>query len=298
MEPILIVVTVLALAIAAAMAVVVVTMLRHERARSDARIEALSALAAEPVLAAEEPGSASTHFAPDQVAQWRDAVRPSIEASPSLEPARPSSRIVAEPIAIRETPASRIDDIDLDADGDVDDLQIRPSVAGVGDLFAEPERPSPWVNRLVAIGCFAAIVLAVGVGVTRFGSRTATTSETAPPQTAAKAATGAPLELLSLRHSQESDRLVITGVVMNPRTAATIAHVAATAFVFGPDGALLSSNQAPLDYTTLAPGGESQFVVSVPVTGQVARYRVGFRTEDGHVLPHVDRRAPDALAQK
>jgi hypothetical protein len=297
MEPILIAVTVLALAVAAAMAVVVVTMLRHERARSDARIQALSAFAAETVPAAEEPGRASTHFAPEQVAQWRDAVRPSIGPSPSFEPGRPSPRIVAEPIAIRETAASRIDDIGLDGDADVDDLQIRPSVAGVADLFAEPERPSPWVNRLVAIGCFAAIVLAIGVGVTRFGSRTAPGSEAAPPQTAARA-TGAPLELLSLRHSQDSDRLVITGVVMNPRTAATIAHVAATAFVFGPDGALLSSNQAPLDYTTLAPGGESQFVVSVPVTGQVARYRVGFRTEDGRVLPHVDRRAPDALAQK
>jgi hypothetical protein len=293
MEPILIVITALALAMAGAMAVVVVTMLRHERARSDARIEALSALAAEPVPAAGAPERASTHFAPDQVAQWRDAVRPSRESSPSLEPAHSSPRIVTEPIAIRETPASTIDDVDVD----VDDFEIRPSVAGVADLFAEPERPSPWVNRLVAIGCFAAIVLAIGVGVTTFGSRTAPGSQTAAPQSAGKAEV-APLELLSLRHSQESNRLVITGLVLNPRTAATIAHVAATVFVFGPDGALLSSNQAPLDYTTLTPGGESAFVVSVPVTGQVARYRVGFRTEDGHVLPHVDRRAPDALAQK
>jgi hypothetical protein len=74
--------------------------------------------------------------------------------------------------------------------------------------------------------------------------------------------------------------------------------VAATVFVFGPDGSFLSSNQAPLDFTTLTPGGESQFVVSVPVTGQVSRYRVGFRTEGGQVLPHVDKRGPDALAQK
>src|SRR4051812_19549155 len=290
MEPILIVVTALALAMAAAMAVVVVTMLRHERARSDARIEALSALAAEAVPAAGEPGRASTHFAPDQVAQWRDAVRPSLESSPSLEPAPASPRIVAEPIALGGTPSSRIDDVD------VDDFEIRPSAAGAADLFAEPERPSPWVNRLVAIGCFAAIVLAIGIGLTTFGSRTAPSAGT-PPQTAAKAE-AAPLELLSLRHTQESDRLVITGLVLNPRTAPPIAHVAATVFVFGRDEALLSSNQAPLDYTTLTPGGESQFVVSVPVTGQVARYRVGFRTEDGHVLPHVDRRAPDALAQK
>ena len=124
-------------------------------------------------------------------------------------------------------------------------------------------------------------------------------SETTSTTTAAKAKVdAAPLELLSLRHRQEPDRIVITGLVQNPRTATPIAHVAATVFVFGPDGAFLSSNQAPLDYTTLTPGGESQFVVSVPVSGQVSRYRVGFRTEDGQVLPHVDKRGPDAIAQK
>ncbi len=284
----LMVVTALALLLAAAMAVVVVTMLRHERARSEARIEALSALAYETGPSIAEPRLGSTHFSADQVAHWREGVRPAAESTPALEPTYPSPRIVAEPIAIRETVPSAIDE--------VDDFEIRPSVAGVADLFAEPERPSPWVNRLVAIGCFAAIVVAIGIGLTTFGSRTEPNPETAPAPAAAKAV--APLELLSLRHTQELDRIVITGLVQNPRTSAPIDHVAATVFVFGADGAFLSSNQAPLDYTTLTPGGESQFVVSVPVSGQVSRYRVGFRTEDGRVLPHVDKRGPDALAQK
>ena len=110
METILIVVTALAVAIAAGMAVVVVTMLRHERARSEARIEALSALAAESVPTSTEPVRGSTHFAADQVAQWREAVRPSRETSPSIEPARPSPRVVAEPIVMRGTTsiASRV----------------------------------------------------------------------------------------------------------------------------------------------------------------------------------------------
>lgn len=291
MQPILIVVTAIALAMAAGMAVVVVTMLRHERARSDARIEALSALAAEPGPA-PEPVRASTHFPAEQLAQWREAVRPSGESAAPLEPVHRSSRIIAEPAAaMHETPSI--------GDDEVDDFEIRPAVAGVADLFAEPERPSPWANRLVAIGCFAAIVVALAIGVTTFAGRSAPGTETTPVTTAVKAKSDvAPLELLSLHHSQESGRIVITGLVQNPRTAAPLAHVAATVFVFGADGALLSSNQAPLDFTTLAPGGESQFVVSVPVTGQVSRYRVGFRTEDGHVLPHVDRRGPDALAQK
>ena len=108
----------------------------------------------------------------------------------------------------------------------------------------------------------------------------------------------APLELVSLHHSQEAERLVISGLVQNPRSGGPIAHVVATAFLFAPDGAFLTSSRAPLDFTTLSPGDESAFVINVPVTGQVARYRVGFRTEDGRVIEHVDKRAPDALAQK
>jgi hypothetical protein len=108
----------------------------------------------------------------------------------------------------------------------------------------------------------------------------------------------APLELVSLRHTQAPQQLVISGLVQNPRSGAPMSHVVATAFVFGPDGGFLTSSRAPLDFTTLAPGDESAFVINVPVTGQVARYRIGFRTEDGRVIEHVDKRAPDALAQK
>jgi hypothetical protein len=74
--------------------------------------------------------------------------------------------------------------------------------------------------------------------------------------------------------------------------------VVATAFLFGPDGAFLTSSRAPLDFTTLAPGDESAFLVSIPVTQPVARYRISFRTQDGRVIEHVDKRAPDSLAQK
>jgi hypothetical protein len=84
--------------------------------------------------------------------------------------------------------------------------------------------------------------------------------------------------------------------VRNPRTAGPLSQVAATAFVFGPDGTLLASNRAAVDLATLDPGGESPFTVTVPVTGEVSRYRIGFRTADGRVIAHVDRREPDALA--
>ena len=84
--------------------------------------------------------------------------------------------------------------------------------------------------------------------------------------------------------------------MQNPRTGAPLSRVVVTAFAFGPDGTFLASSRAPLDFTTLAPGDESPFVVTVPVTGVVSRYRIGFRAEDGNVIAHVDKRAPEALA--
>jgi hypothetical protein len=71
----------------------------------------------------------------------------------------------------------------------------------------------------------------------------------------------------------------------------------ATAFVFAADGTFLASGRAPLDFSTLAPGDESPFVITIPVKGAVARYRVGFRSEDGQVIGHVDRRATATLAR-
>jgi len=36
--------------------------------------------------------------------------------------------------------------------------------------------------------------------------------------------------------------------------------------------------------------------VTVPVTESVARYRIGFRGEDGRVIAHVDKRQPTPIA--
>lgn len=263
MDTILIAVTALALAMAAGMAMVVATLLRQERARSEARVAALGEMAADEVI---DPPQARH---PDATMPRRSAV-----AAPVSSPARTASAPTASaPTAI-------------------DDLEIRPAVSGVSDLFAETDRSSPWGPRVAVIGCLAAIVFAIGFAVVSGTSR----PDASPAQTTTRQTS--PLELLSLHHEQEAQRLAITGLVKNPRTGALLSHVVATAFLFGPDGAFLSSSRAPLDLATLAPGEESRFVVTVPVSGQVSRYRVGFRTEDGRVIAHVDKRSPDALAQK
>ncbi len=277
MDTVLLAVTVLSLAMAVAMAFIVAKLMREERARADARVNALTVLAAQQAAAAPivaPPIAAAATAPPPTAAEAADAVRP--------------VRVVPRPARVER--AATIDDLDL-----------RPGaerVAAVPHLFEQPAPPSPWGRRLAVIGAFAAVVIAIAFVLTSSRS-----DVTASPSAAAAAPPpvvldSAPLELVSLRHTQEAERLVITGLVQNPRTGSRMSHVVATAFLFGPDGAFLTSSRAPLDFTTLAPGDESPFVVSVPVTGPVARYRIGFRTDDGRVIEHVDKRAPDALAQK
>jgi hypothetical protein len=281
MDTVLLTVTILSLAMAVAMAFIVAKLMRDERARSEARVNALTAMAAQP--AADVPIAAPLAAA---ALSARLVATNSLSAAEALDG---RSRIADA----RQAPkGTRLEDLDLRPEPE--------TVAGVSHLFEEAAAPSPWGRRFVVIGALVAIMATMGIAIwMKSGAATSTPPSTiaaAPQQPAVPA--GAPLELVSLHHRQEAQRLVITGLVQNPRTSGAISHVVATAFLFGPDGGFLTSSRAPLDFTTLAPGDESAFLVSVPVTQPVARYRIGFRTEDGRVIEHVDKRAPDALAQK
>jgi hypothetical protein len=155
-------------------------------------------------------------------------------------------------------------------------------------LFAETDSPSPWGARLAIAGALAVIVLVL-CGIALFRSPAGVT-----PQTAQVAA---PLELLTLRHTEESGSLTVSGRVQNPRGGQPVLSLTATVFLFRPDGSFLTSGRSPLDVQPLGVGDESAFVVSVPVNGAVARYRVSFRDSAGRAVAHVDRRSPAALAR-
>jgi hypothetical protein len=175
---------------------------------------------------------------------------------------------------------------------DVDDLIAADDSPSARPMFSEGSASAPWGRRLAAAAAVAFVVAIGGyILVPRHSS-----GSSAPSQTATSTAV-APLELLSLRNAQDKGNLTITGLVQNPRAGAPLNRIVATAFVFAADGTFLASGRAPLDFSTLAPGDESPFVITVPVKGKVARYRVGFRNEDGHVVGHVDRRATGTLAR-
>jgi hypothetical protein len=169
-------------------------------------------------------------------------------------------------------------------------LQLRADADAPAELFVVPETPSPWGERLAIAGAIAVVVAVAGFALSSGRSATGNDEVVA-------AAPAATLELLALRHTREEHAIVVSGIVHNPRTGAALSDVAATALVFGADGALLATGAAGLDFTTLAPGDESPFVIKVPVSGSVSKYRIGFKRRDGGVIPHVDRRSEGSSAR-
>jgi hypothetical protein len=140
----------------------------------------------------------------------------------------------------------------------------------------------------------AAILLLIGAAV-------ATRSALRSPEVAAaieasrsKTAEGTdvqPLELLSLRHSTESDGMfTITGLVQNPSAGQELDKVEAVVYLFDDSGRFFATGRSGLEVTTVEPGDESPFVVKIASATGVSRYRVGFRRGDGRVVAHVDRR--------
>ena len=263
MDSTLLGVTLLSMTMAAALSVIVWRMLRVERRRSDARVMALAELAAHepPVLVAPHPP--------------RVAPR---EETPRRERAQaPPARAVPQPSP---------------------DLALRDAPVAAPTIFAEREpSSSPWGKRFAVMsGLGLAVAAIVLFGLTERERSTGSASHQLVRPAAATSSAAPGLELLSLHDTRQPGTLTIAGLVQNPRDGAMLTRVTVTAFAFDASGAFLASGRALLDVTALAPGDESPFVVTVPVTENVARYRIGFRGDDGRVIAHTDRRQQGAVA--
>lgn len=245
MDTTLVGVSLLSMMMAASLSVIVWRMLRDERQRSEARVLALSRMAAAP------------------------------------HSGRPT------------------DDFDLNVDRKpIDDVHEAP-VATSSHLFVAPRRDSPWGHRVAVmsgLGLVAASAILFALTATDRKAAARSVPAAAAQATAPAAAATAGLELLSLRDTRQADALTITGLVHNPRGGAALTRVTVTAYTFDDKGSFLASARALIDVTALAPGDESPFVVSVPVTDTVARYRIGFRDEAGRVIAHVDKRRQASVA--
>jgi hypothetical protein len=201
---------------------------------------------------------------------------------------RDESQRAAARVALLSTAAGNDDPLLLQQpDESVRAVAPDPPGTAAGSLFSHPEHDSPWLRRIGAAAILAAVVAAAGYAGLKNAGPTAPHAGLQAP----------PLELLALRHAPQPHALIVSGTVRNPRGGATVSDVIVTAALFSADGSLLASARAPLDFPTLAPGDESPFVMTIPVKGTVARYRVGFRSPDGSVMVHVDRRTTLVSAQ-
>jgi hypothetical protein len=259
MDTTLVTVTLLSMAMAITLSVIVWRMLRDERQRSAARVLALTQLA-RPVardLPLRTSGSGL------QNARIEGSV-------PGLE----NGRIRHEIADSANRPGTRF------------------------GLFSDltPVLGSPWGARFVVMTGLALIVAAAVLFALAAQARRTAAPATATGKAGVATAVTPALELLSLRDAHEGSTLSITGLVHNPKDGTPLSRVAVTAFAFDEKGAFLASGRALLDVTSLAPGDDSSFVVTVPVTDGVARYRISFRSDDGRVVAHVDKRQPGPVA--
>jgi hypothetical protein len=179
--------------------------------------------------------------------------------------------------------------------------EARPVTRSVseGGIFAERPQESPWGTRFAVMTAVALVIASAVLFSLAAHAHNERAAHGAPPaggNRTTATASAAQLELMSLHDSRQTGSLTIAGLVQNPRTGVNLSRVAVTAYTFDDHGSFLASGRALLDVTTLAPGQESPFTVTVPVTDNVARYRIGFRDETGRVIAHVDRRQPGPVA--
>ena len=265
MEMVLMVVTVVALALAIGMSVLAWRLLGDGRRRSAARVETLQSLAAE----TEEPESGTRHLAL-------------------------GTGKLRVPSAERLVPDHRYATLDDESGRDTWDEHPTDGIRGPDVMFgatAAVERGAP--NRRWLALAAVAVAMAAVVAAVYASYRPASAAESAAPgmTASARAAGPRPLELLSLRHAADQDgTFTVTGLVQNPYDGQTFRKVMAVVYLFDRDGNYFAGGKASLDFTALQPGEESPFVVHVPNVGRVSRYRVGFRSEEGGVVAHVDRR--------
>jgi hypothetical protein len=291
MESILVAVTLVSLIVAVVLGIAAWHLSREERARRQARVAALAAAAAVPQsqvpvqqaasspsrdaspieLFASESSRQRTDFESDTVADVSEPQRP----APSVQP---SSSGPARPLAAPREP-------ELPLNSAAESTETRAASPQVAHSFLDVDPPRASDGRQRGLAAAAAVLFVVLAGGGYW-----LISKDGMAASGATAAAVAPLELMSLRHERVGNRLTLTGLVRNPSAGAPVNGLNAVVFLFDAKGNYLSTARAGVDFTHLAPGDESPFVISVDAPAQVARYRISFRTEAG-VLAHVDRRA-------
>ncbi|MGE0041685.1 MAG: FxLYD domain-containing protein [Vicinamibacterales bacterium] len=272
MDAVLLGITVVSLGVALVMSLVAWRVSRDARARSMARVAALSmdAAAAPPAPArrpAPPPRSVAAARAP-----WTPAPAPRAVARAPRRGGRPDQR-----------PGTALAELPLHP------APAAPARAMSDGFLAAAPAAGGGRQRGLAVAASVLMVALLALGASMFAG---------PASPAAVEGMGgtAPLELISLRHDQSGGRLAVSGLVKNPSSGRAVDRLDAVVFLFDQAGTFVKSAVAPVDFRHLAAGDESPFVVTLDAPAGVARYRVSFRTAGG-VVPHIDRRDTPATLE-
>jgi hypothetical protein len=324
MEFLLVIVAAVSLALAAIMSTVAWRLLRDSKVRTTNRADALIAL----LHATEKPApraSADSELKPAKVVTAETPIAPTTpvvaehldeqvaKAQPSLAKTeaprvaaerpevrqRPEPRTAA-PVAdapLRAQPIRRIEDDSVTASWDHANVGRGLNRTTPGDepaadgMFASDEPRQMSMGRWISLAA-AGLAILIGAGtVYAVSTGSWPISGSGDRQGTVTSSARSPLELLSLRHAtDETGAFVVTGLVQNPPEGATLRGIVATVYLFDSQGRYFASGRAKIEVTSLGAGEESPFVVKIPQTAGVGRYRVGFRLDDGGVVAHVDRR--------
>ena len=206
----------------------------------------------------------------------------------SREQTRQQARIAALSREIRgapltlEVPVLPVEEADVAADDRPVFVQA-PVDDAPGVLFARALGPRPGRTRGPALAFGAVAAAAVLTVVLVSGSHDANAQKPVGLPT--------PLELLALEQQEGKGEMTFSGLVRNPAAAGPVRDLTAVVLLFDRAGGFVASSRAKVDYTTLKPGEESPFTVSLrDAPASAARYRLSFRQDDSGIVPHVDRR--------
>jgi hypothetical protein len=296
MDIILLGITIVSLVVALVMSVAAWRLMRDEKRRSAARVAALSVAVNEPSVINRPAGFAQTPAASAALEQFADAPTvKTVTRAPWTSPstARPAAAI---PVAAVKRPSP----FDSTDSADANSVSLRTAatplappeltlnerevVTHSSGFLGAAELPRDNGGRQKTLA-FAAVILflVMSGGLVWMMSGPEGTSAVA-------VGPNSPLELMSLTHARQNEKLAVSGLVRNPVNGKPIEHLSAVVFLFDRMGTFVTSSRANVDFLKLGAGDESPFVVSLDAPATVSRYRVSFRTDEG-IVPHIDRRS-------
>jgi hypothetical protein len=267
MDMLLLGITVVSLIVAFVMSVTAMRLAREEKTRSAARVAALS-------LAASD---SETH-----------EVRVPVEVKPVVKAPWSAPKTVPAPIVSTSAP----EELPLNHPRIQPERFSTPEPVvthSSGFLGAsEIQREDGGRQKTLAVAAVVMFLVLSGGLVWMMSGPRGTTAQAMGPN--------APLELVSLTHQRQDNKLAVSGLVRNPLSGRPVEKLSAVVFLFDRTGTFVTSSRAHVDFLKLGAGDESPFVVSLDAPATVARYRVSFRTDEG-IVPHIDRRA-DAVGSQ